>query len=316
MLRILLVKTSSLGDVVHNFPVVSDIRRHFPDAAIDWVVEEAYVALLRLHPAVRHVIPVAMRRWRRHLLAVNTWKDVAGFRRLSRAEQYDLIIDTQGLVKSALIAHAAHGRRHGFDAASAREPIAARFYDVTHHVPKNLHAVLRNRQLVSAVLGYRLDGETDYGLAHAVRSQSGRRYCVVLHGTSRADKLWPEDAWIELAQALEARGFDCVLPWGDDSERARSERIAAQLKSPRVPERLTLDAMAALLSSSAAVVGVDTGLTHLAAALGVPVVAIYAATTPALTGVFGAPRSRNLGDAGSAPSNAEVMDALSELQVI
>ena len=316
MLRILLVKTSSLGDVVHNFPAVSDIHRHFPDAVIDWVVEEAYVPLVRLHPAVRRIIPVAVRRWRKHLLAADTWKDVAGFRRLSQAEEYDLIVDTQGLLKSALIARAAHGRRHGFDAGSAREPIAARFYDSTHHVPKNLHAVSRNRQLVASALGYRLDGETDYGLGHAGERPPGRGYCVLLHGTSRADKLWPEDAWIELALTLEARGVECVLPWGNDSERARSERIAAHLESPQVPKRLALDAMAALLSTSVAVVGVDTGLTHLAAALDVPVVAIFAATAPALTGVFGASRSRNLGHAGSVPSNAEVMDALAELQVI
>ena len=315
MLRILLVKTSSLGDVVHNFPVASDLQRHFPDAAIDWVVEEAYVALVKLHPAVRQVIPVALRRWRKHLLGFATWQDIAGFRRAAHAERYDVVIDTQGLLKSALISRTARGTHHGFDASSARESMAARFYDVTHPVHKAQHAVLRNRQLAAAALGYSVDGDTDYGLSRAVHRGQDKGYCVLLHGTSRADKCWPEGAWIELGRALEARGFDCVLPWGSEHERARSERIAASLQRARVPERLPLDAMAALLAGSAAVIGVDTGLTHLAAALGVPVLAIFAGTDPALTGVYGALLSRNLGHIGVPPGTAVVMNTLSEMQV-
>jgi len=315
MLRILLVKTSSLGDVVHNFPVASDLQRHFPDAVIDWVVEEAYVPLVGLHPAVRRIIPVALRRWRKQLFSFTTWQDAVGFRRALHAEPYDVVIDTQGLLKSALIARVARGAHHGFDALSAREAVAARFYDSAHPVRKDQHAVLRNRQLAAAALGYSLEGETAYGLSTPESRSPGKGCCVLLHGTSRADKCWPESAWIELGRALEAQGFDCVLPWGDDTERSRSIRIAAGLQRARMPERMPLDAVARLLAGSAAVVGVDTGLTHLAAALGVPVAAIFAGSDPALTGVFGAPLSRNLGQAGSAPTSAEVMTALSELQV-
>lgn len=317
MLRILLIKTSSLGDVVHNMPVVCDIRHHFPHAVIDWVVEEAYVPLARLHPLVRKVIPVAVRRWRRAMLNSATWKDIGAFHRVSRAESYDAVIDTQGLVKSALISQSAHGRRHGFDASSARESLAARFYDVTHHVAKGQHAVLRNRQLAAAALGYRVNGATDYGLSGLHRSKSASApYCVLLHGTSRADKLWPVEAWIELGRGLAKRGLACVLPWGDDNERKRSEQIAASLGTASVPARMHLDDMAQLLAASVAVVGVDTGLAHLAAALGIPTVAIFVASDPALTGVFGAPKGRNLGYSGAAPAVAEVSDALAELQVI
>src|SRR2546422_6848893 len=145
MKRILIVKTSSLGDVVHNLPVASDIRRHFPDAGIDWVVEEPYAPLVGLHSAVRRVIPVALRRWRRRPLGRSTWREIGEFRQLFRTVRYDAIIATQGLLKSALIARAAKGRHHGFDAGTAREPLAARFYDVTHHVPLSQHAVPRNR---------------------------------------------------------------------------------------------------------------------------------------------------------------------------
>jgi len=316
MLRILLIKTSSLGDVVHNLPVVTDIHRQFPHATIDWVVEESYTPLARLHPAVGSVIPVAVRRWRRTLLNRATWNDMGAFRRRLRAENYDVVIDTQGLIKSALIARSAHGRSHGFDASSARESLAAHFYDATHHVAKGQHAVLRNRQLAAAALGYRVGDVTDYGLSGLNRSKiSSVPYCVLLHGTSRADKLWSADAWIELGGRLASHGFMCVLPWGDEAERKRSEQIAASLGNASVPAKMPLDDMVQLLAASAAVVGVDTGLVHLAAALGLPVVAIFVGSDPALTGVFGVPHCRNLGIHGTAPSPASVFDALAELRV-
>ena len=314
MLRILLVKTSSLGDVVHNFPVVSDVRRHFPDARIDWVVEEAYVPLVRLHPGVRRAVPVALRRWRKQPLGRRTWRDIAEFRQLSLAEQYDAIIDTQGLLKSALMSRAAHGRRHGFDAASAREGLAARFYDITHHVRRGQHAVLRNRLLAAASLGYRLEGESDYGLPQA--SVAGAKYGVLLHGSSRPDKLWPIASWIALGRELERAGYECVLPWGDEAERQRSEAMAGQLTRARVPPRLPLDRVAELLQGAAAVVGVDTGLVHLATALGRPVAAIFCGSHPELTGVFGSPAAVNLGHSGHAPSPAEVLAALRTLKAL
>jgi heptosyltransferase-1 len=311
MKRILIVKTSSLGDVVHNLPVASDIRRHFPDAGIDWVVEEPYAPLVGLHSAVRRVIPVALRRWRRRPLGRSTWREIGEFRRLLRTVRYDAIIDTQGLLKSALIARAARGRHHGFDAGTAREPLAARFYDVTHHVPLSQHAVPRNRALGAAALGYRVEEPIDYGIViSGSLTQPAQPYAVLLHGSSRRDKLWAEAAWMELGRALAARGLACVLPWGSDEERKRSERIAQDLSRAEVPPLQPLDRLAVLLGKAVAVVGVDTGLTHLAGALGRPVAAIYCGTDPSLTGVYGAPRAKNLGGPGERPSPEEALLAL------
>ena len=311
MIRILLVKTSSLGDVVQNLPVASDIRRHFPEARIDWVVEEPYAALVAMHPAVGKVIPVALRRWRQRLLGRATWREIGEFRRLSRAEHYDTIIDTQGLVKSALIARAAKGRRHGFDADTAREPLAARFYDVTHHVSWGQQAVPRNRLLAAAALGYRVDERVDYGItARAKTEEAGTQRCVLLHGSSRGDKLWSEAAWIELGNSLSRRGLRCVLPWGNGEERQRSERIAGAVSGASVPSLEPIDRVVELLAGAAAVVGVDTGLTHLAAALGRPVVAIYCGSDPQLNGVYGAPRARNVGALGDPPEPEEIIRAL------
>jgi heptosyltransferase-1 len=323
MLRILLVKTSSLGDVVHNLPVVTDILRHHPEAVVDWVVEEPFAPLPALHPGVHWVIPVAVRRWRKALLSRHTRKEFALYRHAVGSVHYDAVIDTQGLVKSALLARAASigeaGVRHGFDAASAREPFAARFYGERHAIARGQHAVMRNRLLAAAALGYRIHSEgadTDYGIrapvvgAYAMHASDRHRYVVLLHGTSRADKCWPEDAWIAVGQRLADDGMTCVLPWGSAEEQARSKRIAAEVPGALVPDRAPLDALAGMLSGSAAVIGVDTGLTHLAVALRRPVVAIFIATDPALTGAFGSYCAVNVGNAGKTPLVGEVLEAL------
>jgi len=315
MLKVLLVKTSSLGDVVHNMPAASDIGRRFPEAHIDWVVEEAYAPLLALHRAVHRAIPVAIRRWRRGLLVASTWSEMGALRREFRQVRYDAIIDSQGLIKSALLARVAAGRRHGNDAGTARESLAARFYDVRHHVDGGQHAVTRNRLLAAAALGYRVQGPADYGLRLGERREPADRYCVLLTMSSRADKLWPEARWIELGCALERLGLRCVLPWGNAAERARCERIAAGLRGASVPTHMPLASLSKLLAGSRAAVGVDTGLTHLAAALGVPVVALFTGTDPKLTGVYDAEHARNIGARGETPEVGEVQNALSELKV-
>ena len=248
-----------------------------------------------------------------------TWSELARWREALRGERYDVVIDAQGLIKSAVIASVALGRKHGLDAASAREALAARFYDVRHHVARAQHAVERNRQLFGSALGYHVRGEADYGLqardAPTARDSSDSPEVYFLHSTTSADKHWPESRWIELGRALCARGLRVVLPWGDSAGAQRSERIAAALSLCRVPRALGIDELAWSLRGAHAVVGVDTGLSHLAAALGAPVIGLYCATSPALTGIHGAPRARNLGGRGTPPSAQAVLEALAELGV-
>jgi heptosyltransferase-1 len=326
--RLLIIKTSSLGDVIHNLPAVSDMVIHAPGAEIDWVVEEGFAEIPRLHPAVRRVIPVALRRWRRQLFSPATWRDVSRFRRELKAETYDKVIDTQGLVKSAWLARMARGPSCGQDKATAREPLAARFYDQCFHVSRGRHAVERNRHLAAQALGYPLpQTPPDYGIrAPALpptltlpREGGGNLldhpFAVCLHGTSRDSKLWPEPHWVELARMLMARGIAPLLPWSNESERQRAGRIAAAIEGAQVLPRLGLRELAALLGRAQAVVGVDTGLVHLAAALGRPTVAIYTDTSPILTGVVAAAanRVRNLGNVGTVPDIQTVRQALIEL---
>ena len=313
MPRILFVKTSSLGDVVHNCPAVSDVARAIPGAEIDWVVEESFAGVAAMHAAVRRVIPVAVRRWRRGAWRPAVWREIGAFRRALAAERYDAVIDTQSLLKSALVARCAQGPRHGLDRASAREALAARFYEVRHAVPRELHAVERNRRLAAEALGY-VPGALDYGLRATGVAPAARPYAVLLTMTSRDDKLWPEERWIELGRTLaHAQRLSAVLPWGSDAERRRAERIAQALPEARVPPRLPLDELARLFAGARAVAGVDTGLSHLAAALGTPTVGIYCGSEPALTGLYGARRAANVGANGRAPEAREVADALAGL---
>ena len=313
-MRILIVKTSSLGDVIHNLPVVSDIRRHFPDAVVDWCVEESFADIPRLHSGVRKILPVAVRRWRKNIFKAATWREIAEFRRGLQDEAYDAVIDTQGLLKSALMASQAKGPVLGYEASSAREPAAARFYDRTFSVSRDLHAVVRNRRLVAAALGYVLDGEPDYGIEAVPAGFAWlphRPYVVFLTATSRDDKLWPEANWLTLGQQLNSLGISAVLPGGSPVERERASRLAAGIPGAVAAPAMTIPYLASLLAGGRAAVGVDTGLTHLAVALKVPTVALYTATDPGLTGVLGVGFHRNLGGKDQIPSPAAV---LAELQ--
>ncbi|HEX5127167.1 MAG TPA: lipopolysaccharide heptosyltransferase I [Rhodocyclaceae bacterium] len=314
MRSVLLVKTSSLGDVIHNLPVVSDLHRMWPNMAIDWVVEESFADIPRMHSAVRKIIPVAIRRWRHDIRNRATRQEIKVCIRELRANYYDMVIDTQGLIKSALITRLAQGLRCGYARESAREPLAAWAYDCQFAIPRNAHAVERNRWLSAAAGEYSLELPLHYGLSIGDDAPSWlpqKPYVVMLSATSRPDKLWPEENWIALGQALFVKGLVCVLPTGNDTERERAERIALEIPNAIVAPPSSLNELAIVMRDARCVVGVDTGLTHLAAALNRPVAAIYVATDPGLTGVYAGNNAKNIGGAGQVPTPNDVFTALS-----
>jgi heptosyltransferase-1 len=315
MPRVLLVKTSSLGDVVHNLPVVSDLSAALPAVQIDWAVEEAFDAIPRLHPKVRRVIPVAIRRWRGQWMTRKVRDEVAAFVKRLREERYDAIIDTQGLFKSAFIARAARGRRFGLDWKSSREPLFP-FYHRTFRVPRIAHAVERNRALAAHVFAYAPLERVDYGIGSAGAHYPWlpENYGLLMHGTSAAEKLWEEAGWIAVGRALAARGLAPVLPWGNVEERMRSERLARSIPDAVVPPWLALSKLSGVLAGARYAVGVDTGLTHLAGALGVPTVGIYNATAPAQTGLYGCARGVNVGGVAMSPRAEEILRALESVE--
>lgn len=312
--RILFVKLSSLGDVIHHLPAVSDLAERWPGAHIAWVAEAAYCPLIALHAAVKETFATNLRGLRRNPLRPAAWGSIASTRRALRAGRWDYVVDAQGLLKSALVTRFAHASAFGLDRKSAREAIAARFYDVKIGVPRMMHAVERNRRLVAEVFGYAPAGAPRYGLTASEAPPPwapAEPYVVLLHAASRASKRWPEDRWIDLAARLAGRGYALVIPGGTADERAAAARIAARVGGAMAAPEMTLLEAAALLAHAQAVVGVDTGLTHLAAALGARTVGIYCGSDPALTGIHGAPRATNLGSLGRPPSVPEILEVLS-----
>ena len=321
-MQLLIVKTSSLGDVIHNLPVVADMLAQSPGTEIDWVVEEDFADIPAMHPRVRRVIPVGMRRWRRRLMAPATWRDIARFRRDLQTKTYDIVLDSQGLLKSALLARLARGPTRGPGRTTARESLAACFYDQAFHVARGRHAVERNRDLAAQALGYPPPaGAPDYGIRAPQASLSfavPEKFIVGLHATSRASKRWPDAQWIELGKKLAGRGMPLLLPWGSPDEQRHAQKLARQLANAVVLPRLGLRELAALMGRAPAVVGVDTGLVHLSAALERPTVAIFTDTSPTLTGVVAArpERVRNVGDSRQIPNVESVWQALTELKVV
>ena len=316
-MKILIVKTSSLGDVIHCLPVINDIIRVYPSAQIDWIVEESFADIPRLHPAINQVYTVAFRRWRKQLLRVKIWSEIKQFKHLIAQKNYDAVIDAQGLLKSALITRLANGVKHGYDKQSIREPIASRFYDKTYAISYQQHAVSRNRTLAALSLSYAFPTHApDYGIQAVANLNDwlSKPFVIALHGTSRDSKLWPIEHWINLGIALKSQQLNVVLPWSNAAELSRAEQIASSLENATVLPKLSIAELAAVISQAKAAVGVDTGLSHLAAALNIPTIAIYTDTNPALTGVMGSKAQViNLGNIGETPKSADVLQHLNAI---
>ncbi|MDD5335654.1 MAG: lipopolysaccharide heptosyltransferase I [Rhodoferax sp.] len=297
-MKILIVKLSSLGDVVHAMPAVQDLHRVWPEAQIDWVVERGFAALLRRCEGVHRVIECELRRWRKSPLSSATREAWRSFKAELQQQRYDAVIDLQGLTKSALISllarRAPQGRRLGLanqTEGSSFEAPARWVADVAITLPTHIHAVTRSRQLCALALGYPVPEQLSYGMrakvsqaAEASRAVRGRALVALVHGSSRADKLWPLANWQVLGQRLNQQGYAVALPHGNDEELRQAQEIAGALAHATVWPRLALDALTDALAGCAGVVGVDSGLSHLAVALDLPHVQIYNFDTAWRTG--------------------------------
>lgn len=292
-MRVLIVKVSSLGDVIHTLPAVTDAHRAHKDLVFDWVVEENFIEVPGWHPAVATVIPVAFRRWRRNPVKTFLSDEFQTFKRDLKNIHYDLVIDAQGLIKSGIISRLSRGLTIGLSNRTIREPLATVFYNKVYSVPWTEHAVDRVRQLFSRSLQYTYDPNTvDYGIdinrITGNCSPETRKQIVFLHGTTWRTKHWPEYYWRHLARLATDSGYRVLLPWGNAEERQRAEFIARDNAMVTVLDKQTLTGLAQHILQSSGVIAVDTGLGHLAAALNKPTVSLYGPTNPELSGTYGA----------------------------
>lgn len=291
-MRVLLIKTSSLGDIIHTLPALTDAKKIYPDIQFDWVVEETFQHIPKWHPAVNRIFPVALRRWRKQWITELFSGEIFSKIKELRKQQYDVIIDAQGLMKSALVALMARGKRSGLNFKSAREHLASLFYHHRYEVSWTEHAVSRSRLLFAKALNYPCPAphiSTDYGIEikQFPPFKHSTPYFVFLHGTTWENKHWPESYWISLAKLTVSTGKSVVLLWGNLSEKERAQRIAAAVSNAIVLPKLSLEEVAGVLVTASCVVSVDTGLGHLAAALATPTVSLYGPTDAIRTGLHG-----------------------------
>ena len=292
MITVLVIKTSSLGDIIHTLPALTDAQTALGDIQFDWLVEESFAEIPAWHPAVRNIIPVAIRRWRKGIVKTVFNGEFKRFKQQLQAQYYDVVIDAQGLLKSAALTYLAQGNSYGLDKLSAREPLAARFYQYPQNIARDQHAVERVRQLFAQSLGYDHHAlPVNYNLNISTQAAEGNsRSILFLHGTTWESKHWPEQYWLELAHQLSAQGYKILLPWGNDKEYQRALTIQQQCNDKQqisVLDKMNLNQLAKKIAASDAVIAVDTGLAHLAAALDKPTIALYGPTSPGLTGTYG-----------------------------
>ena len=333
--KILLVKLSSLGDVLHNLPIIWDIRARLPDAQIDWVIEEGYVKLLTPlltregFQGIDRIIPFGLRRWKKSLLSTQTWKEFFSFKKNLQQISYDFVIETQGLLKSAFVCALANKTPDAVVAGLANatefsgyEPLARNFYTQQVKVPFQCHAVERSRYVVSSAFNWSLIDRTESTVFYPEQAslpvisqqvEFQNPYVLFFHSTARDAKRWSEVNWIQLGNALEAQGYQVILPWGNPSEKAISEKLADSIPNSLVPNAFSIEEAFSIISNASLVVGVDTGLTHLSAVLNRPTVEIYCDSPRWKTEGYWSDKIRNLGDIQSPPSAQEVIEASEDL---
>ena len=330
--KILLVKLSSLGDVLHNLPIVWDVRARFPDAQLDWVVEEGYVHLLRPllskdgFRGIDRIIPFGLRRWKKSLFNLATWKEFFAFRKTLQSTSYDVLIETQGLLKSAIVCSLAKKSPNAVIAGLANatefsgyEPLARSFYNQSVQVPVQCHAVDRSRWVMCSALDWplleRIDAPRFYpeAFVHSIPKSTvlglQAPYILCFHSTAREAKRWSNEHWVRLCKDLTARGYQMVFPWGNAAEKSVSQLLASQIPNAFVPPAFSIEEAFSVIAGAALTVGVDTGLTHLAAVLDKPTVEIYCDSPRWKTEGYWSNKISNVGDMRNPPSVQEVLEA-------
>ena len=332
-MNILIIKLSSLGDVLHNLPIVWDIRAQYPNARIDWLVEESYVSLLAPllsnadFKGLDHIIPIAVRRWKKNLLSEQTRKEWRVFRQNLLATQYDIVIETQGLLKAAwltrLAARSANAVIAGLGNAtedSGYEPTVRWFYTDSVQVPLHCHAVARSRWVAAAAMDIPVPTSQPQfyppAFLQSLKANAtpfNAPYVLFFHATARAAKQWGESNWIALGNALAKQGKQVILPWGNAQEKAVSERLSTQIANSIISPAFNISEWFSVIANAALTLGVDTGLTHLSAMMNTPTIELYCDSPRWKTEAYWSDNVENLGDSGQPPSIDTVLQSAETL---
>lgn len=310
--KILIVRTSSLGDLVHILPAISDISQHVPDAQIDWIVEDSFTEIPGWHDAINQVIPVSHRKWRKNWWSKQTRQQRHALKQDLSSRKYDIILDMQGLMKSIWLVRQTNGLRHGLNLTSAREPLASFFYKIKHKVKFWQPAVTRQRLLASLALGYTYSGPPDYGLQKFINTANIQPYAVIMPSASRDDKLWAQSNWHLVFKHLQNLGLAIKVVSGNDIEIQRAKQLAQGFDNIEIMPRMNLTNVAELIASSSIMIGLDSGITHLSAGLSRPTIAIYIASTPLRTPLQGVAYTASLGERGNPPSAQTILAAINQ----
>lgn len=295
-MKVLIIKMSSLGDVIHTLPAITDAARAIKGIQFDWVVESSFQEIPAWHPNVNRIIPIQLRKWRKNLYQAYKSKEIPDFITQLKQTRYDVVLDAQGLIKSALVARLANGPRRGLSRQCAREPLASLFYQHGYFANPKQHAVEKVRQLFAQALGYPYQQQNlDYGIdiQRLEPKQIPEPYVMFLHGTTWSSKHWPDEYWCSLAEKLSAQHIQVVMSWGNAIEKIRAESIRKfcvdkQLKClPIIVPKCSLSEITYVIAHAQAAVAVDTGLGHIAAMMNVPTISLYGPTYPGYTGAYG-----------------------------
>ena len=289
MIRILIVKLTSLGDLIHTMPAITDIQHNSSEVELDWLVDEQFSEIPAWHSFVNKTIAIGLRRWRRNINSRSLSEFMNCISEI-RSKNYDFIVDVQGLLKSSILGSIiAKGESHGYADTSIKEKYASLFYNYKYHVPLNLHAVTRIRNLCSQVLNYSIDeAEINYGVKEQLQNKERDNYIVLIPHSSNPIKNWEEKKWIELAKLINAEGLKVKVSWGSEFEKQQATRIA-QASNTEVAEKLNLNinSIGKFLAKAKAVVSLDTGFSHIAAALETPNICLCITSDPNLSGAIG-----------------------------
>lgn len=326
MKKLLLVKTSSMGDLIHTFPALTDLSQHCPNEyEITWLVEESFADIAKMHPMTKEVIIFGSRRWKKHLFHRQTWQEFGAFKKALRGEKWDLIVDCQGLFKSAMMTRIAAQKgtipTYSYSKASIRDPFAARFYQHGFSVPKGLTAIERNRQLFGKIFNYTPTLLADFGIQHWHDTSTltpTQSFAALIHGTSAENKEWPEEKWVEIGHWLWGKGIISILFWGNEREKARAERIAKQVQNAIVMPKVAIQEAGLILSKASLIIAVDTGFAHLANTQDRPVIGLFLGSHANYAGVIPTqnnPHAVNLGGKGQNPEVSEVIKTIDDFGI-